>query len=171
MKEYLNFLLRLLLCLTPVSLFSFFLAPLTIYGTFLLLYSYHPTVIDTLFIVRGIKFEFIDACIATYAYYFLWVLCLLTKGITSKVRLKIIVFGFLMIYVMNILRIAFVIFLALNYSFFWFNLVHLLLWKFVSGIYVAFVWIFLVRRYKIKSIPIYDDLKTIYLLAFRKKKH
>jgi len=38
---------------------------------------------------------------------------------------------------------------------------------YLTGVYVAFVWIFLVKKYKIKSVPIYDDLKTLYNFSFR----
>ena len=60
------------------------------------------------------------------------------------------------------LRIGLIMVIALDYGFFWFNVVHLFFWKFLSGVYVALVWIFLVKKFKIQNIPVYDDLKTLY---------
>lgn len=77
-------------------------------------------------------------------------------------RLKLILIGFVLIFVMNILRLTLMILVSLNFGQDWFNLVHLFFWHFVSGIYIALVWIFLVKYYKIDSIPIYDDIKYLY---------
>ena len=135
MNYYLRFLIRLLLTFFPISFFSFIFTPLTLYASYLLLFFYHPLLEGTNLVINGLYFEFVQACIAVYAYYFLLVLCLWTKDISLKKRLKLIVFGFLIIFVINVLRIAFVIFLAVNYDFYWFNLVHLIFWKFVQRIF------------------------------------
>ena len=161
MKYHYSFVIRLLLLLIPPQLFSLILAPLTIYIGFLVLFNFSPVIDGNLIIINGIRFEFVEACIASYAYYFLWILCFFTKDISFVNRIKIIGYGFLLIFIMNIFRIWLIIYLALNYGFFWFNLVHLFFWKFLMGVYVALVWIGLVRYYKINSIPIYDDIKTL----------
>jgi exosortase/archaeosortase family protein len=88
---------------------------------------------------------------------------MLTKYIKLINRVKIIIYGFLLIFAMNIFRIWLIIFLAVKYGFFWSNIVHMLFWKFISGVYVAIVWIILIRKYKVKSLPVYNDLKKIYL--------
>lgn len=170
MNYYVGLIIRLVLAFVPAGLFSFFLTPLTIYTSYLVLASYHPTIVANSLVINNISFQFIGACIAVYAYYFLWLLCLLTKDILLKDRIKIIFFGFFLIFTMNILRIALVIILATDYGFFWFNLVHLFFWKFLSGVYVALVWIMLVKVYRIEKIPAYDDLKTLYKASFRSKK-
>ncbi len=163
MNYYFGLIIRVLLCFMPISFFSFVLTPLTIYGVYLLLFSYGPVVFDKIFTINNINFEFVEACIASYAYYFLWILCMLTKDINVKTRIKMILYGSLLIFAMNILRVGLIITLAVDYGFFWFNLVHLFFWKFFSGVYVALVWIFLVKIYNIKGIPIYDDLKTLII--------
>ncbi|MBS3172489.1 hypothetical protein J4438_02840, partial [Candidatus Woesearchaeota archaeon] len=66
------------------------------------------------------------------------------------------------IFIMNIIRIEILLFLLIKNNYNLFEQVHLLFWNFVSGIYVAFVWIILIKKYKINSIPIYSDIKYLY---------
>ncbi len=169
MNYYLNFVIRLLLSLVPVSVFSFILTPLTIYTSFLILSAYNPILSGNFLIINNIKFEFVEACIVTYAYYFFWVLVLLTKEIRLKIRFEMLFFGFILIFLMNVFRIGLVIYLGISHGFFWFNLVHLIFWKFIMGVYVALIWIFLIKVYSIKSVPIWDDLKFLYKDCFKKK--
>jgi len=162
MKYHQGLIIRLVLLFLPAALLSFILTPLTVYAVKYLLFAYAPVVTDRSLVINNIGFNFVEACIATYAYLFLWYLCLLTKGIKLITRTKIIVYGFLLIFLMNIFRIVLLIILGVDYGFYWFNVVHLFFWKFLSGVYVALVWIFLVKIYNIKGIPVYDDLKTLY---------
>lgn len=158
--------IRLALCFVPVSFFSFLFTPLTIYGSYLVLsILFDVSVNGRVLLVNGFPFGIIEACVASIAYYLLWLLVLLTKGITTAVRVKIMFYGSLLIFGMNIFRIWLLIFLAMKYSFHWFNVVHMAFWHFVTGIFVALVWIFLVVHYKIRAVPIYSDLKTIYNLG------
>ena len=53
----------------------------------------------------------------------------------------------------------------------WFDLIHLVFWRFVAGFYVALVWIFLVNKFKVKSIPVYSDVKELLESIKRKKKN
>lgn len=171
MKYFKSLFIRIVLCFVPVKFFLFIFTALTVYGSYLLLLPFFNILVkDSFLIVNGFPFEIIEACVASLAYYLLWVLCLLTKDINIKIRAKIILYGFLLIFGMNIFRIFLLVMIAFKYGFYWFSVVHLAFWNFVSGVYVALVWIFLVRHYKIHSIPIYDDIKTIYRMGFSKKK-
>lgn len=164
--------IRLALCFVPVSFFSFLFTPLTIYGSYLVLSILFDVVVNgRILLVNDFPFGIVEACVASIAYYLLWLLVLLTKGITTAVRVKIMVYGFLLIFGMNIFRIWLLVILAMKYSFHWFNAVHLTFWYFVTGAFVAFVWIFLVVHYKIRDIPVYSDLKTIYSLGRENGKH
>ena len=169
MKYYINFIIRLLLCFIPIRIFSFLFTKITVIASYLLLIYHNPAVIGDSILIGSHNFEFVEACIVPYAYYFFWVLCLLTKDIIIKTRIKIIIYGFALIFIMNILRIFIVINLAVVYGDFWFNTVHLFFWKFLSGVYVALVWVIFVFLYKIDSIPIYDDFKELYKRAFKNK--
>lgn len=170
MKFPTSFIFRFILCFIPVAVFSMLFTQVTIYTVYYLLHYFNPIMISNLLIVKTSKFEFVDACIVPYAYYFFWVLCLFTKDIILKTRIKMIVYGFAMIFVMNILRIIFVIWLDINYGLIWFNIIHMFIWHFISGVYVALVWIILVKIYKIKSIPFYSDIKELYKLSLLYKK-
>ncbi len=112
--------------------------------------------------VNGITFTFIEACIASYAYYIILFLVLTTKDIKIKKRLYILLIGFLLILGMNYIRITGLIIGIIKFGFDWFNNVHLFIWKVFSWIYVFIVWIILIKIFKIKSIPLYDDFKYLY---------
>jgi hypothetical protein len=71
---------------------------------------------------------------------------------------------------MNILRIDLLIAAFVSLGKEWFDTIHLVFWKFVSGVYVALVWIFLSKKYKIRSIPIYTDIKYLYNKSFLKNR-
>ncbi len=161
-----SLLIRLILCFIPISLFSFFLTPITVYGSYILLVSFLDIVMkENFLIVNGFPFEIVEACVATTAYYLLWLLCFLTKDIKLKIRLKLLLYGFLLILGMNLFRVALLVFIAMKYGFAWFTLVHLAFWNFVTGIYVALVWIFLVMKFRVYSVPVCDDLRTLYKMA------
>lgn len=166
MKYLTSLVIRLLLLFIPISLFSLVLTPITVYGSYFILLPFFDVVINNnTLIVNGFPFVIVEACVAAAAYFLLWVLCLLTKDIKLKNRIKLIFYGFLLILGMNLFRIALLITIALKYGFEWFTMVHLLFWYFVLGVYTALVWIFLVHKLKIYSIPIYDDLKFLYKKA------
>ena len=92
---------------------------------------------------------------------------MLTKDISWKVRIKSWLTGVALILGMNILRIIVVIFVFLYLGKGSFDSIHLFFWDFFSTLYVFFVWVFLVYKFKIKSIPLVGDVKTLY----RKIKH
>ena len=162
MKYEYSFILRILFCFIPVKLFTFILTPITLYLSYLTLIFYNPIVSGNSLIIRGIPFQFIEACIASYAYYLIILLTLLTKDVRFFDRIKILLLGSLLILIMNVFRIFILIYLVMNFGFYWFDLIHMIFWKFVSGIYVALVWILLVKYFKINSIPIYSDLKYLF---------
>ncbi len=120
-------------------------------------------------IVNGIEFEFVKACIATSAYYLLALLILATKDIGLKKSLKMFLLGSLLIFIMNILRVILLIIVVMNLGVDWFDAVHLTFWYVVSSVYVFLVWIFLIRLYKIKNIPIYSDLAYLTNIIRDKK--
>lgn len=169
MKYLYNFLIRYILLFIPLSLIYFIFSPITVYGVYLIIYFLNPDIIGNIMIVNGIAFTFIDACIAAYAYYLIWFLTLTAKDIKLKTRIKCILIGFLLILIMNLLRISLLIFLAVKFGFGAFNAVHLIFWEFLSWVYVALVWIFLIKKFKIKSIPVYDDFKYLFKKSLFKK--
>src|SRR3989338_10640462 len=103
MKYEYSFILRILFCFIPVKLLTFILTPITLYLSYLTLIFYNPIVSGNSLIIRSIPFQFIEVCIASYAYYLIILLTLLTKDISLIVRIKLIAYGSLMILGMNLL--------------------------------------------------------------------
>lgn len=161
-KNYIfNLIIRVLLCFIPLGWFNFILAPITVYLIYFLLIPFGGKLSGDSIILGINTFNFIDACIAVAMYYLLWILVLLTKEIKVFDRVKILLFGFFLLLVMNVFRVFILVLIADNYGILVFDAIHLIWWKFMSGIYVAFVWIFLVKYFKIDSIPIWDDIKEL----------
>jgi exosortase/archaeosortase family protein len=116
-------------------------------------------------------FRIIEACVASGAFYLLWILTFLTRHMTWNTRLKLLATCWAALLLVNVLRIVLLIVIAQEIGWHAFDAVHLLLWKFVSGIFVAVIWIAAVSYYKIKSVPIYDDFLWLYeqsTLSFQK---
>ncbi|MFA5176221.1 MAG: pacearchaeosortase [Candidatus Nanoarchaeia archaeon] len=170
MKYYYSIFLRCILIFLPISVFYFIFSPLTIYPVYYILSIIKQVTLlgNTLFI-NSYNIEIINACIAGSAYYLLYILILFTKDIKFKTRILMFLLGSLSILVMNILRILILIFVLIKFGTNYFESIHIIFWKLVSGVYVAFVWIFLVLMFKIKSIPIYSDLKELYNKSLFKK--
>src|SRR3989338_5206269 len=85
---------------------------------------------------------------------FSYILFILTKDISLKNIIKMLSFGFGAIFVANLLRLTFLIsILEINEKFF--DFWHLLIWKVIATLFVALVWILLIKRYKVNNTPIY----------------
>ncbi len=171
MDYYKNLVIRialvLILFLIPVNLFYLIFLKPTLWLSFLTLNSYNPSLgFDSLVIGNEIL-KFVPACIATSAYALLAILVLFTKDIDFKKMLKIFVFGSLIIFIANIIRIDLLIILLLESGVDWFNRLHLVIWKFFSTIFVVLLWIYLIKKFKVKTIPIYSDL--MYLIKKSRK--
>ena len=83
------------------------------------------------------------------------------KDIKLKTSLKMFFLGSFIILLANIIRIESLIIVLINGGKNYFETLHLLIWKVLSSIFVALVWIFLIKIYKIKSIPLISDFKQI----------
>lgn len=166
MKYTKKLVLRLIFIALFIYLYQFLdniLTPITIYFSNLILnLFYSSTILNNSIYFQDKAVEFVPACIALTAYSLLFLLIILTKDISLKNSIKMFLFGSLLIFVMNIIRIEILLFLLIKNNYNLFEQVHLLFWNFVSGLYVAFVWIVLIKKYNVKSIPIYSDVKYLY---------
>ncbi|MBT3690681.1 pacearchaeosortase [Candidatus Woesearchaeota archaeon] len=173
-KYYYQLIMRFLIILIVTFGYSAFyvsLAPITIYLSYFLLNLFYDAVLIRNSIgVEDMGFRFIEACVAPAAYYLLFVLVIGLKDLEWKKGLKMFLLGCLLILGMNLLRIIILVILNVEFGTNYFDLVHLILWNFVSGIYIAIVWIFLVKKFKVDKIPYYSDLKYFYEKSFLKKK-
>lgn len=105
--------------------------------------------------------EMVSSCIAGSAYLLLLIINLAVP-MQFKKRLCSIALSFLILLVLNILRIFFLSLLYYNNASF-FNFTHKLFWYALSTIFVVGIWFLMVKIFSIKEIPIYSDLKNIYL--------
>ncbi|MFH1971977.1 MAG: pacearchaeosortase [archaeon] len=115
------------------------------------------------------SFTLIPACVAASAYLFLSILILITRDIDIKDRMKMLVYGWLMILVFNILRIFVLILVYLNYGKNYFDALHLTFWYVLSTIAVVGIWIFLIHVFKVRGVPVYSDIR--YVIEKLKKEH
>ena len=172
MKYEYKLIFRVLIALLfrPQIFYLFLTFPTIIFSFILLKVSGYEVIRrGSSLIVNNITLEFVDACIASSAYYLLLFLILLTKDIKIVTMLKMFLLGSLIIFLGNILRIFILIIFLLEKGYDWFNLIHLTLWYGVASVFVFLVWIYLIRKYKIKNIPIYSDV--VYLASkIRKQK-
>jgi exosortase/archaeosortase family protein len=161
MKYIYSLLLRVVLCFLPLSLFSLILIPLTLYTSYFLLIPEGALLVGGVIKIGIYKFSIVEACVASFAFYLIWILMLLTKEISLKKRVYLILSAWGLLFVFNIIRIAFLASLAVHQGIDVFDSVHFLLWQFWSGIFVALIWISLTNVFMIKSIPIIDDIKQL----------
>ncbi|MEK6952555.1 MAG: pacearchaeosortase [Nanoarchaeota archaeon] len=165
-KPYLQYLftrlfIALFFVILGVRIIESIFGPITFYLSYYTLKYYNPVLISsTSFIINDIKLNFIPACIASGAYLLLIILTLTTE-MSFKKATKIIAQGFLIILIANLIRIDLLIILLVNNYSDLFNTLHLLIWKFISTIFVVLLWIFLTKINKINNIPIYSDYKKI----------
>ncbi len=176
MKHEYSLIIRVLIAVF-VALFYNYLylifTPISVYSSWFLLkiLGYEAIIHGSKLSINGAQFIFVEACIALAAYYLLLLLILFTKDLSLKMSAKLFLLGSLLILIMNIIRIDLLVVLFIEAGKRYFDIVHLAFWKFIAGIYVALVWILLVRKYNVKSIPIYSDLKELYKKTiFRTKK-
>jgi len=111
--------------------------------------------------------EIIPACVAGSAFYLLTILIFTSPGIKPCKRLKILVYSFLTLFILNVLRM---VLLANITSLNSFDAIHWILWNFVSVIMVVGIWVIMAFRYNVRTVPVYTDLKyLVYLIKTGKK--
>jgi exosortase/archaeosortase family protein len=110
-------------------------------------------------IIADVGIELVNACVAGSAYYLLLILNLATP-MKLKKRAYSIMFSFLCLLVLNILRIFVFSVLFLN-DFSFFDTAHKLFWYGLSTVFVVAIWFLTVKLFRIKEIPVYSDVRKI----------
>ena len=164
-----RYLILLLIGVPNLWLFYLIFTPLTIYPVFSLLsLFFNATLISNVIIIENLfPIEIIGACVAGSAYYLLLILNLAIPMEISK-RIKMLLFSFASLLVINILRIFLLSILFVSGTSF-FNITHELFWYFGSIAFVIGIWFIGVKIFKIKEIPFYSDLKNTGFLKKIKK--
>ena len=137
--------------------------PLTIISiSKILILFYNIKVVGDLIIYNSYTIQIIAACVAGSAYLLLLILNLTTQ-IKLKKRIYSILFTFILFFIVNILRIVILTAFVFNDSPL-FDITHKLFWYLLSTLFVVAIWFLNVKIFKIKEIPIYDDIKYLYSL-------
>ena len=138
--------------LTPLTLHTL-TAILSIFTT--------PILIDNFIILTGVTIEIIPACVAGAAFYLLLIFALSVPDVKPVTRTKAILTSFAILFALNILRILAIIPLIKSSNF---QTIHWITWHIASTIFVVATWLATITIYKIKSIPVYTDLKYLIRL-------
>ncbi|MDD5193438.1 MAG: pacearchaeosortase [Candidatus Nanoarchaeia archaeon] len=165
LRFILNLLIRyliLLLLVLALPLLYRFLTDMTLFFSAEILKLFFNSVFInqmTIIINSGVLIEIIPACIAGSAYILLLILNL-TTSMKIKKRILSILFSFLLLFIINILRISFLSILYYN-NFLFFELTHRLTWYFLSTIFVVGIWFLTAKIFAIKEIPVYSDIVSV----------
>lgn len=178
----LRYFLLLILGLGNLFIFYLIFTPLTVYPVYFFVNLFHDATLlsgthtyaceitsnsflepiacmNTTIFFKDYFASIIPACIAGSAYYLLLILNL-TTPMSSKTRIKSIFFILGLFLLLNIGRIFTFAMLFVG-SFQIFDLAHTASWYFGSTILVALIWFSNVIIFKIRTIPIYTDIKQI----------
>ena len=159
---FLRYLILILIALPGFSLFYFIFSPLTIFPTawFLDLF-YLVSLNGNMIFVNDMPIEIIGACVAGSAYYFLLILNLSVPKIKVFKRFKMISFAFGLFFLINLIRIISLSFMYVERSTL-FDFTHKLFWYLGSTVFVIGIWFLEVWIFRLKKIPIYEDMKFLY---------
>ncbi len=168
------FLLRyfflIMIAIPNLALFYIIFTPLTVYLTyFLLSLFFNAFLTENMIIFNNIAIEITSSCVAGAAYYLLLALNLSTPKIKIKKRLKIILLSFIALLIFNVLRIFVLSLMLLNNASF-FEVTHKIFWYFLSTLFVVGIWVYQIKKYKIKEIPFYSDLLFFYKKSLLNKR-
>lgn len=145
-----------------LKLFYIIFLPLTTYPIFWLLDMTHEVLLMGNTIISGsMNIDIIGSCIAGSAYFFLLFLNLSTGKIPLKKRTYLLLTTFGSFFIINLIRIYILGIMYLENSPF-FDIAHKILWYLGGTIFVVLIWFFGTFLFKIKTIPIYTDMKEIY---------
>jgi len=165
-----RYLILLVVAIPNLYVFYAIFTPLTVYPVYFLLNLFFNVSLSgvTLTFDSCPAIELVRACIAGSAYYLLLILNL-TTPMRLKTRIYSILFSFISLLIINILRIFLFSVLLLG-SFSLFNLTHLIVWYGLSTLIVVGIWILNIRIFKIKKIPVYSDLIALYKISKLKQR-
>ena len=160
-----RYIFLVLIALPGMQLFYLIFTPLTSYPVYWVLSLIYPNIIlmNSFLILGSSAVQLIPACIAGSAYYLLLILSMATPMPASK-RLKSICFMILSFLFLNILRLVIFSILFIG-GYQYFGVMHSLIWYFGSTALVVIIWFANAWVFKIKGIPVYTDMKSLYSSA------
>ena len=171
LRILIRYLIIVLIAIPNLFVFYFIFTPATIYPVFGLFKIFFKEILlvgNTFQISNEFFIEIIPACIAGSAYYLLFILNLSIPGIKIKKRIKMVLFSFAFLLILNILRILILSLMFVYSSESLFDITHKLFWYLGTTIFVVLIWFIEVKAFKIKEIPAYSDIVS---LIKQSKKH
>ena len=162
-KILIRYLILVLVAIPGFGYIYWLLSPLTVYPVaFLLNFLYNMQLMgNTILLNKIVLIEIIGACIAGSAYYFLLILNLSVPKTGWKKRIYMLLFAFGTFLIINILRIFILSVIYMSGSSL-FDITHKVFWYLGSTLFVIMIWFIEVKIFKIKQIPFYSDIKTLY---------
>ncbi|MBU0907409.1 MAG: pacearchaeosortase [Nanoarchaeota archaeon] len=151
--------------------FDVMFSPLTYWpavGALNLFYDNVTTLPGNIVSYADVYARIIPACVAGAAYYLLLILNLTTPMKIAR-RVWSILFLMVVFLVLNIVRIIVFAGIATGGGNF-FDAAHMMMWYFGSTVMVVLIWFLAVALFKIKGIPVYSDMKELYLDAVSSQK-
>lgn len=103
----------------------------------------------------------VEYCVTSSAYYFLTLLAILVYDVSIIKRLGILVWGYLAIFAMNIVRILILVTMLVERGPEYFQTAHDFLGAALSIFYVIIIWILFSIASNIKSIPVITDIRIL----------
>jgi exosortase/archaeosortase family protein len=167
---WIRYLFIILVAIPNLWLFYAIFTPLTIYPVLWLTGIFFDAILvgNVVLINNSIPIELIRACIAGSAYYLLFILNMSVPNVKLKKRINMILFSFLSLLVLNILRIFLLTTVFVNgYAFF--DVAHQLFWYGISTLFVVGIWFANIKIFKVKTIPFYSDVRFLYGKFIRRK--
>ena len=157
----LRYSILILAALFNLWIFYTIFTPLTVYPVyFIIKLFFNTSLLENIIFVNSIPIELIKACIAGSAYYLLFIFNMSVPNIKLKKRISMILFSFLSLLILNIIRIISLIIIYIQKNSI-FNITHEVIWYAFGTIFVVGIWFLEVKIYNIKEIPIYSDIKLL----------
>jgi exosortase/archaeosortase family protein len=166
---FIRYLIIILAGLGNLYIFYKILTPLTVAVLETVLSLYTEVLVSTnlLYISSGKMIEIAPACVAGAAFFLLLILVFSTAEITPRRRFIVLVTSFTILFVLNITRILVLVSLIGSTNF---EQIHWVFWHIVSIVFVVATWIAMTYLYKIKTVPVYSDIKYLIRLIKPRKK-
>lgn len=161
---FLRYFILLISSLGNLWIFYTVFTPLTVYIVyFLMSIVFDVSLFGNILIINGFTspIEIVDACVAGAAYFLLLIFNLSVPNINFSKRIKMILFAFSSFLIVNVLRIFILsIIFVLKPNIF--DISHKLSWYIGSVILVVAIWFIEVKKFNVKDIPFYSDIKSVF---------
>ncbi len=115
---------------------------------------------------RSIFATIIPACVAGAAYYLLTILNLSTPMKFSK-RIMSLIFLLGVFLIFNTIRIIIFLIVLIKGNTNFFDIAHSASWYFGSTAFVVLIWFANVLIFRIRTIPVFTDLKSLFMEAIK----